>query len=272
MVDEWVSLIDRIISAYSQISDKVMLKDYEITDVMIKSIVNSLDEDSKYHTAFDLVEETAFERKKYFSKRIIGDILYVRMLGFSDDVSTQFADALKENENAKGMIIDLRGNSGGSLNVVMKIGNMVLDGGVMFESDGRDKSMNLLYAAEEKDVFDDKPIVVMVDANTASSAEILVGVLREQSRAKLIGTTTYGKSTSQKVIKLPNDSVLMLTNARLSLPSGRSFSKIGIKPDYCLNGDSGFDADKKSENCRKEDRMMRDEDIEAAVKAIKMQI
>lgn len=271
-VSEWTSLIDKIIAAYSQISNKIMLKDYEISDIMIHAIVQTLDQDSKYHTAFSLADENAFERKKYFSERRIGDILYVRMLGFSDDVSTKFENTIQTNKDAKGMVLDLRGNSGGSLKAVMKIGNLLLDGGVMFESNGRDKSMNLLYEAEEKDMFEEKPIVVLIDGNTASSAEILAGVLQQQSRAKLVGSTSYGKSTSQKIIKLPNASVLMLTNAKLSLPSGHNFSVIGLTPDYCLNGETEFNENKNINNCPKENRLHYDEDIDIAIKVLKMQI
>ena len=267
----WTSLVDNIVTYASQISNKIMIKDYEVYDIMIKSIVQILDEDSKYHTAFDLADENAFERKKYFSDRRIDNILYVRLLGFSDDASTQFENTLKKIKDAQGLIIDLRGNSGGSLKAVMKIGNLLLDGGVMFESTGRDKSMNLLYEAQEKDMFEEKPIVILVDGNTASSAEILAGALQQQSRAKLIGSTTYGKATSQKIIKLPNDSVLMLTNAKLILPD-YDFSKVGLTPDYCLNGNREFTENKKTDNCAKEDRLNYDKDIDTAVKVLKTQI
>lgn len=267
----WTSTVEKIVTSFSQISDKILLKDYDVSDVMIKSITQTLDTDSKYHTAFDLADENAFERKRYFSERRIGDILYVRLLGFSDDVSSKFENAIKTNQDAQGMIIDLRGNSGGSLKVVMNIGNLLLDGGIMFESTGRDKSMNLLYEAKEKDMFEEKPIVILVDGNTASSAEILAGALQQQSRAKIVGSTTYGKATSQKIIKLPNDSVLMLTNAKLSLPD-YDFSKIGLTPDYCLNGDKELAENKKTDNCAKEDRMNYDKDIDVAVKVLKMQI
>ena len=255
----------RVVASLAKISDKIAFKDYEVSDVMLKAVVNSLDKDSKYHTAFDMADDKAFERKRYFASRKIDDLLYVRMAGFNDEV-------VKQENRAKGLILDLRGNGGGSLNSVVKIGNLLLDGGVMFESHGRDKSMSLIYEADKGDVFAEKPIVVLVDANTASSAEILAGTLQEQSRADLIGAVTYGKATSQKVINLPNDSVLMLTNYRLLLPSGKSFADVGLMPDYCLNEGKKFDVLEKSLSCQKEDRADCEEDIDAAVKVLEMRI
>ena len=179
---------------------------------------------------------------------------------------------LKKEIVAKGLILDLRGNKGGSLDAVVKIGNMLLDGGVMFESKARDASMNLLYEATKGDDFVEKPIIVLVDANTASSAEILAGVLQEQSRAKLMGTATYGKATSQKVVTLSNDSILMLTNAHLNLPSEKSFARVGLRPDYCLSTVKKNDVWQKSLNCPKEDRLDNDADIDEAIKVLEMQI
>jgi len=268
---DWVNLIDNIVAAYARISKKIALRDYEVTDTMLKGVISSLDNDSKYYTAFDLADDE-FERKRYFSSRRIGEILYVRMSGFSDDVVNKFAEVLQQENIAQGLILDLRGNSGGALNAVVKIGNMLLDGGVMFESYGRDTTMNLLYEADKNDDFAEKPIVVLVDGNTASSAEILAGVLQEQSRAVLMGAQTYGKATSQKIVALPNGSVLMLTNAYLSLPSGYEFFKKGLKPDYCLNNRVEFDINTKMQNCNKENRGEYDEDIDSAIEVIKMRI
>ena len=271
-VEEWASLADKAVKAFSQVSKTLVLKDYEVSDVMLQAVVHKLDGDSKYYTAFDLVDDDAFSKKRYFASRLIGDILYVRMAGFSDDVVDKFAEELKQKNNVKGMILDLRGNTGGSLEAMVKVANMLLDGGVVFESRGRNKTMDLLYEATKGDDFAEKPVVILVDGNTASSAEVLAGTLQEQSRAELVGATTYGKATSQKVIKLPNGSILTLTNAHLSLPSGSSFAEKGLKPDYCLNGGKNVIWDKKSKQCFKEDRSGFEVDIDKALEVLKARI
>ena len=136
----------------------------------------------------------------------------------------------------------------------------------------------MVYSASEKGDFEGKPIVILVDGQTASAAEMMAGSLQEQSRALLVGTETYGKGTTQRLISFPNSSVLALTNAYIYLPSGKSFTDNGVMPDYCLSGKRGAAetkaavAEKSSGACVRENREGRDEDVEAAVELLKTRI
>ena len=266
-VKTWVDLLNKMIEEFTQVSPKFETRDFEIIDALVKSVIKSLDADSKYYTAFDLADDEAYKRKLNFASRKIEDILYVKIANFSDEVANEFEKLLSEEKTTKALILDLRGNSGGDLASMVKIADLLLDGGIMFETQSRDADMNKMYEANEGEAFEGKPIAVLVDAKTASSAELLAGCLQEQSRAILLGTTTFGKATTQKAIKLPNDSVFLMTNAYLRLPSEKNFAKIGIMPDFCMSG-----SEASGDICPKEDRSGFEMDIEKAVSLLKERI
>jgi len=113
--------------------------------------------------------------------------------------------------------------------------------------------------------------VVLIDGQTASSAEVLAAALQEQSRAVVVGTGSYGKGTVQKLIKLSNDSRLALTNGIIYTPSGNKLAGIGVLPDICTSGEPETrDAEKiiargsRSNACLPENRMKSELDLSVA--------
>lgn len=145
--------------------------------------------------------------------------------------------SLTEHSGVKGLIIDLRGNPGGMLQEAVRVAGLFIDGGIVASSKGRSPDSTEYYNAPAGDVLDNKPIVVLIDGQTASSAEVLAAALQEQSRAVVVGTGSYGKGTVQKLIKLSNNSRLALTNGIIYTPSGNKLAGIGVLPDICTSGE-----------------------------------
>lgn len=159
------------------------------------------------------------------------DIGYIQILSFiGSTTSEEFIDAVNKTQNAKGLIIDLRGNSGGLLPNAVFIANMFIDEGNIVSIVGRNGYKRNIYA-QSNDAIIKKPLLVLVDEGSASASEILSGALQDYHKAKLLGTKTFGKGMVQKIIPLPNQTGLNLTIAKYLTPAGHDINKKGIQPD-----------------------------------------
>ncbi|MFP5454847.1 S41 family peptidase [Rhizorhabdus sp.] len=132
-----------------------------------------------------------------------------------------------------GYVIDLRSNPGGLLDQAIDVADIFLDRGEIVSQRGREKNdIERRYAtASPPDLAHGLPIIVLVDAGSASAAEIVAGALQDQKRALVMGERTFGKGSVQTVIDLSDETALKLTTARYYTPSGRSVQEGGIKPD-----------------------------------------
>lgn len=139
--------------------------------------------------------------------------------------------AMTDAEPMAGLVLDLRGNRGGTLTSALAIADGFLDGGLVVETRGRAPSARMEYYAQPGQWRPDARVAVLVDALTASASEILAGALQDHGRALVAGQTSFGKGTVQTVVKLRNGSGLKLTTARYFTPSGRAIEQSGIKPD-----------------------------------------
>lgn len=159
------------------------------------------------------------------------NIGYIQILTFIGNTTpNEFVSALKNTNNTDGLIIDLRGNTGGLLPNAIFIANMFIDKGTLVSIVGRNGRKRNIYA-QESDYVVDKPILVLVDGGSASASEILSGALKDYHKAKLLGTTTFGKGMVQRIIPMPNETGLNLTIAKYLTPSGHDINKKGIAPD-----------------------------------------
>ena len=130
------------------------------------------------------------------------------------------------NQNIKGLIFDLRFNGGGLLNEGVETSNQFLDQGkLIVYTQGKKEEDLIKYFAREEPLYPDKPLVVLVDPQTASASEILAGAIQDWDRGVIIGDTTYGKGLVQTVLKMPDEVFLKLTIARYYIPSGRCIQK-----------------------------------------------
>jgi carboxyl-terminal processing protease len=130
-----------------------------------------------------------------------------------------------------GYILDLRSNPGGLLDQAVDISDAFLERGEIVSQRGREKSDIERYYAKPGDMTHGLPIIVLVDAGTASAAEIVAGALQDQRRALVMGETSFGKGSVQSVVQTGPRSALRLTTARYYTPSGRSVQAGGIDPD-----------------------------------------
>lgn len=140
----------------------------------------------------------------------------------------------KLGDKVTGYVIDLRSNPGGLLDQAIEVSDAFLDRGEIVSQRGRSKRDILRYSAKAGDLTRGKPIVVLVDAGSASAAEIVAGALQDHRRAVVIGQRTFGKGSVQTLMPLGQDAALRLTTARYFTPSGRSVQEAGIEPDVAV--------------------------------------
>lgn len=159
---------------------------------------------------------------------------YIRLLEFSAHASEQMKAAIKDLETQKvdGFVLDLRGNPGGLLNASIEIAEMWLNRGFIVRTVDRKGKTDDIRA--HPTALTKRPLVVLVDGDSASSSEILTGALQDNSRAKVIGTSTFGKALVQSVHKLSDGSGIAITVAQYFTPKGTDISHKGITPDISV--------------------------------------
>ncbi len=168
--------------------------------------------------------------------KILGDAFVLSLYNFYAPSTEYFKAALKEfiDSGKNKLVLDLRGNPGGYLEASVDIASWFLPLGktIVREDFGGGKE-ETVYRSKGYDIFNDNlKMVVLVNEGSASASEILAGALKEQGKAKLVGTKTFGKGSVQEVIKLDGGASLKVTIARWLTPLGNSISENGLKPDY----------------------------------------
>ncbi len=162
------------------------------------------------------------------------DIGYIQISSFiATSTPTEFITALEKTKDTKGLILDLRGNTGGLLANAIFVANMFVDKGTIVNIVSRNGKVEDIKA-QNSSLTIDKPVVVLVDGASASASEILSGALKDHHKAVLVGTRTFGKGMVQRIIPLPNSTGLNLTIAKYLTPSGSDINKKGITPDYVV--------------------------------------
>jgi carboxyl-terminal processing protease len=137
----------------------------------------------------------------------------------------------------KGLVLDVRDNPGGVLEAAVSVADTFLNSGVIVTAKGRTPDSKFEMDATPGDALNGAPIVVLVNAGSASAAEIVAGALKDQHRAKLMGRTTFGKGSVQTIIPLSEDRAVKLTTSLYYTPSGVSINHRGIAPDIELPRD-----------------------------------
>lgn len=159
------------------------------------------------------------------------NIGYIQISSFiSNSTPNEFIEALENTSSTKGLIIDLRGNTGGLLTNAVFIANLFINKGKLVSIVGRN-GYKYDINAQETNVDINKPVIILVDGTSASASEIFSGAMKDYKKAKIIGTKTFGKGMVQKIISLPNKTGLNLTIAKYLTPKGEDINKKGISPD-----------------------------------------
>ncbi len=164
---------------------------------------------------------------------------YLRVSSFQSGTGESLKEALanlkKENAgNLKGMVLDLRNNPGGVLNAAVDVSDAFLKSGLIVYTEGRIENSEMRFNAAPDDLLNGAPIVVLINAGSASASEIVAGALQDQKRAVIMGEKSFGKGSVQTILPTSNGSAVKLTTARYYTPSGRSIQAEGIEPDIVL--------------------------------------
>lgn len=162
------------------------------------------------------------------------DVAYIQIYQFGDSLAVDFENVARQilQSNAKRIILDLRNNPGGYLEVAQDITGWFLPAGqtVAIEDFGDDKEQKI-YQTNGDYSLEKYPIVVLINQGTASASEILAGALRDNKGVKLIGEKSFGKGSVQEVLTLKDGSYLKITIAKWLTPNGTSISEVGLDPD-----------------------------------------
>ena len=135
-----------------------------------------------------------------------------------------------------GFVLDLRSNPGGRLDVSVEVADIFLDGGAITATRGRHPDSRQVFAATSGDLAKGLPVVILINGNSASAAEIVAAALQDNGRAIVIGTNSFGKGTVQSVFLMPNAGEITLTWSRFLAPSGYRLHELGVLPSVCTHG------------------------------------
>lgn len=224
----------------------VKINDVEIVGYSVGDVANILQEENS--NTFDIV----FKRDgKTFSKTVTRDLVelpsveycmdenigYVKIIGFNNSAVKQFENALKnlQSEGARALIFDLRNNSGGTVDSVCKILNMLLPSGVIATQRTLNGHESVLGMSDENEL--NIPMVTITNKNTASAAELFVCDLKDYDKAKQVGQTTYGKGVLQTTKRFSSGNAVKITTAYFNPAESENFDKVGVKPDLEIDLD-----------------------------------
>ncbi|MHB9072991.1 MAG: S41 family peptidase [Desulfobaccales bacterium] len=173
--------------------------------------------------------------------RIFDDgIGYVRLTNFQDSTDHDLQAYLKKMKQRlvpfKGLVLDLRNDPGGLLEQAVRVSDEFLKGGLIVYTEGRSRNQNMRFFARptEEGKVATTPIVVLINEGSASASEIVAGALKDQKRAVIVGTKSFGKGSVQTIIPLDDGSALRLTTALYFTPSGITINEKGIQPDVVV--------------------------------------
>ncbi|MDJ0877207.1 MAG: S41 family peptidase [Halieaceae bacterium] len=159
---------------------------------------------------------------------------YVRIAQFqrhTGDEVGKAVNALLEEEDIKGIVLDLRNNPGGVLRASVDVADKFMDGGMVVYTKGRMDNSQTRYNATPTDMLEGAPIVVLINGGSASASEIVAGALQDHRRAVVMGTPSFGKGSVQTILPLSEERAIKLTTALYFTPNGRSIQAQGIVPD-----------------------------------------
>lgn len=169
---------------------------------------------------------------------------YFRISAFQGDTGLEFRRQWQNLQSsaagvkAKGILLDLRSNPGGLVNAAVEVADAFLPEAVVVSTKGRNALASSVYYSKPGEQFEGVPVVVLIDAGSASASEILAGALQDHKRATIIGSRSFGKGSVQNIIRLDNGDAFKITTARYYTPNDRSIQAQGIVPDILLSGNA----------------------------------
>lgn len=224
----------------------------EGTEVTITVYRSSDGEDHEFTMPRRKVENPTVEYKM-----LADNIGYIEVSSFYEVTGEQYIDAV-EDLNAQGMeglIVDLRGNGGGLLEIAVDMLDYMLPAGKIVYTEDKDGNVTSEYKSTDDEQFT-KPLAILVNGYSASASEIFAGAIKDYGIGTLVGTNTFGKGIVQRVFPLEDGSAVKLTIAKYFTPNGNDIHKVGIKPDIEVELDR---------DAYKESKGEKDNQLQAAV-------
>ena len=232
-----------------------MIRGVEGTDVTVTVYRSSDGKDHDYTMKRRKVENPTVEYKM-----LSDNIGYIEVSSFYEVTAQQFIAAVGELnvQGMEGLIIDLRDNGGGLLDIAVEMLDFMLPEGKIVYTEDKDGNVIDSYNSTDEQEFT-KPLVIMVNGYSASASEIFAGAIKDYGIGTLVGTNTYGKGIVQRMFPLEDGSAVKVTIAKYFTPNGNDIHKIGIKPDVEVEFDSKAYKDSDGE---------KDNQLDAAVNEI----
>ena len=205
---------------------------------------------------FDLeITRGTFTIPNFSDELIDGKIAYIQYYEFQENGAKELEKEIDSliNQGAKGIILDLRNNLGGVLNDAVYLCDLFMDSGTIVTVKGRTNGKDSFEEFKAKSgKYLDIPLIVLINEYSASASELTAGALKDNKRAVLIGTKSYGKGTVQILHILPDGSGIKFTTAKYYLPSGESIDGTGIIPDITVKLDAESTSDVQKEKAIEE--------------------
>lgn len=231
----------------------VGVNDVDVSNVSAAEVVNMIKSNKDYFTLKlkrgEEILSVSVKNENIISPNIEYNVIentkigYMSIDAFSSTLDIQMEKALKklENEGITSLIIDLRNNTGGYLDMASKVTSMFIKKGEKIYSLNEKNQVNHYF--DETDEHREYPIVILTNNNTASASEIMAAALKESYGADLVGETTFGKGKVQQTMKLDDGSMVKYTSAYWLTPNGTCIDEIGITPNYLVSNEEILDED-----------------------------
>ena len=236
-----------------QVQGKTLMEAVKLMRGPVGSEINlTIRRKGKKEAINKIIKREVIQVKSVETKVLKPNIGYLRLKSFNSNSSKQLINEIskfEKKEKPKSYILDLRNNPGGLLTQAINVVDFFLDDGEIVSTRGRRNSENRRFFAKKGDKLKGKPLIVLINNGSASASEIVAGALRDHKRAILLGESTYGKGSVQSVIPLSDGGGMRLTISKYYLPSGKSISEVGVKPDIMIEEESeDFIINTKSDN------------------------
>jgi carboxyl-terminal processing protease len=180
---------------------------------------------------FEIVRESLLSGD-VVAYQLASKVVYIQISAVTSQVASEVAIALSKFPHTNGIVLDLRDNPGGLLNIAVDLASLFISEGTVVSYSRKNESEIVLESKNKKP--DSAPMTVLINRSTASSSEVIAGALQDRNRAVILGEKSYGKGTVQEIIDLVDGSKLEITIGKYRTPNGRVIDQVGISPDLLV--------------------------------------
>lgn len=229
-LDEIVKVDEKVVIGMDQEEVVKMLRGEPNTEITVWMRRKDEDELLSFTMVREIIKIKTVRSEMMGEREKIG---YIKLNSFHQRSAEELRAAVSKliEDGARGLVLDMRNNPGGLLNVAVDVASVFLDGGLVVEIKGRVRRFDdQLYAA--RGTAFDIPMVVLINEGSASASEIVAGAIKDRGRAPVVGKKSYGKGSVQSLFTLPDDSGVYVTIAKYSTPSGYMIDRVGLEPDH----------------------------------------